>query len=365
MEPITAFCNNYEVTAIAGTDFIFVFVCCLVEIFIICFTVCNIYLPLSNKSVKKKIPMLFRCLILGYHSFVLIYLVLVTIIKIFIAFNISGVLDYAWDSSCNVVNFWSTLSIAAAYTTCVMFWFFRLIKIFDGTIYSFSKKKEKVIVAIFICVVVTGFISRIIAIIMSYTIVENNSYVFNHNNSDTFCKYKQHVIDFLLILQAPNDISYKYHLNHFYGCMIKSTHITSYFMLFGNILIIIAVPSMNGFLFYQFVKKMSQLLNNTRKVNDRIQRNPINDEQLFIKYLNIIIGVSSISTTLISLPLSVFYIRLFAPLMYFDLILNGYFIIVIFQFGNKLLCQCCKNRIWKLVNNKRDKLPSASSEPSL
>ena len=103
---------------------------------------------------------------------------------------------------------------------------------------------------------------------------------------------------------------------------------------------------------------MSQLLNNTHKVNG--SRNAIKDEQSFVKYLNAIIGISSVLTTLISVPLSIFNVRLFASLIFFDFILNGYFIIVIFQFGNKLLCQCCKKRIWTLVKRKKNKLQSAS-----
>ena len=119
---------------------------------------------------------------------------------------------------------------------------------------------------------------------------------------------------------------------------------------------------MNAYLFYQFVKKMNQLLQRVNKVQERYV---INDDQLYLKYLNIIIGISSVLTTLISISLTIFNRGLFAPLMYFDLIINGYFIVVIFQFGDKLLCRCCKNRIWKLVKHKRKKLRSASPEPSL
>ena len=365
MNPITALCDSYEVTALVGTEFILLFVCCLIEIFILCFTIYNICLGQNNKNVKKKITMLFRCLIVGYHSFVFIYLLLILILKIFLIFNISNVLDYAWDESCNILNFWSNLFIPAAYTTCIMFWFFRLMKIFNGTIYSFSQKKKKMIITVFLFVVFIGFSSMIIAIIMSYTTVKNSSnmYVFNNNNHDAFCKYKQHVIDFLPILQTSNDVSYKYHLNHFYGCTIKSTHISSYFVLFSKILTIIAVPSMNGFLFYHFVVKMSQYLKDTYKVNGKINR--INDDQLFIKYLNVIIGISCVLTTLISISLTIVNRHFFLPLLYIDLILNGYFIVVIFQFGNKLLCKCCKNKIWRLVKIKRDKFRSVSTESSL
>ena len=227
----------------------------------------------------------------------------------------------------------------------------------------FQKKFEKLSLQ-YLFVLFTGFLSRITAMIMSYTIVDNNFYVFDNTNHDAFCKYKQNVIDFLPILHASGDVSYKYRLHHFYGCELKSTHISSYFFLFGSILAIILVPSMNGFLFYQFVKRMNQLLQNMNKVS--CNRNRINEERLFITYLNVIIGVSSVSTTLISISLSIFNPSLFMALLYFDLILNGYFMLIIFKFGNKLLCQCCKNRIWALVHKKTDKLQApSSSEPSL
>lgn len=66
--------------------------------------------------------------------------------------------------------------------------------------------------------------------------------------------------------------------------------------------------------------------------------------------MNGLLGIISVSTTLVSLALSVVDINLFAILFYFDCMVNGILIIMVLNFGNWLVCPCCQKLIDKLIN---------------
>ena len=142
----------------------------------------------------------------------------------------------------------------------------------------------------------------------------------------------------------------------------------------GKGIALVSVPIGNGFLFYQFVVKMSKLMKDSHERKRRqkakhfdkqIKVNIAFDkDRLYMIYLNCIIGILSVSTSLISLLLIFINTHLFASLAFFDVVLNGYLMLLVYQFGHNLLPKCCTKRIWNCVQRQKEKINIESTDTS-
>lgn len=295
-------------------------------------------------------------------------------------FDFGPSFDYTSQLGCNLTEIWNLIAIGWVYSAGVYFWLFRLIKIFHGTIYAFCVKNTKLLIRIYGIGFGMGFLLFFIAFLMSHFDEHNDRF-----NLHVFCRYKVNIGDFLPVLnqlitssENDNDIDYNYNykINNFYTCQMRSECISSYILLVGKILALISIPIWNSFLFYQFFKKMNRLIknscdNNTNCNSDfdnkRHNKSIFDEKQLYYVYLNCIIGITSVGTTLTTMLLVVFNSNLFVSLLYFDIVVNGYLMLLVYNFGNKLLPKCCRKRILRFIKrsqNKREKLQLASTETS-
>ena len=308
----------------------------------------------KNKDGKKPIPVLFKCLIFGYHICAISLYGLTISTYIPILFNTGSVYDFTSLFGCNVAQFWGLLPFSGMYPASILFWFFRLVKIFDGTMYGVSVKCQRICTLIFVIMATISTTCLFISIIISY---RNENGDWTSDNSQTFCRKKYNIMDFLPILQESKTISYNYKINNFYTCNVKSDHPSSYLMVLGLLLTILSVPVMNGYLFYQFVTKMRQLIKNIGATKDsRIDNNGKRFEQaqLYYIYLNCVIGILSVSTTFLSLALYIIDRGAFLSAIFIDAVMNGYFMLLVYHFGNKILPKCCNSIILGLAKNKQE-----------
>ena len=332
-------------------------ICTILEICLFVFAIYHICLPLKKKDRSPKtIPILFQCLIFGYHISAISLYALVITTYIPVLFNTGSVYDFTSLFTCNIARFWALLPFSGIYPASILFWFFRLVKIFNGTIYGVSVKFQRICILIFVIIVILSTACTFGGIIVSY---RNDNGNWTSDNSQTFCREKYNVVDFLPILQESNKISYNYKINNFYTCDVKSDHLSSYLLVLSSLLTILSVPVMNGYLFYQFVKRMSQLIKNisTRK-NSNAQKNSKTDQfedaQLYYIYLNCVIGILSVSTTLLSLVLYIVDRGAFLSAIFIDVVINGYFMLLVYHFGNKILPKCCDSTILGFVKKKKE-----------
>ena len=357
LKRITEICDSDPLHVPVGTRFIFCLVCAVCEIFMSGFVLYHICIFKSSKDSKNQssIPVLFRLLIFTYHGSVWILFILQLIGHIPILFNLGSSYDFSTNMGCNITHFWSVIPFGSIYSASVFFWWMRLIKIFDGTIYAVSQTKEKCITYIFFLVMVTGYLAVIAGLILSYAYTSNDNdgnVSITNNNSDAFCARKVNVIDFLPILQSSNKYSYHFKTNHFYGCILTPNSMSRFLLLSAYMIAMVTVPVFNGFLFYQFVLKLKGLITHSSKDKSI----PFDSSQLYFVYLNCIIGMFSVATSSIALLLAIFFHHLFFLLMYVDVVINGYLMILVYKLDKNYYHNVVIRKLLHVSNKKENDL---------
>ena len=352
MKKIANECNDsgQDVNALVGTEIIVNTFCFVFEAFLITFLLIKLC---TNHNTIRVIPTKFRLLLCLYHTISLTNYSLFLSIYIPLVFGLDcQIYDYSSILTCNLFQFVILTLGGCNYFILALFWLLRLQSVFANSKYRFSTKSCQVWRTILLVPCLLAILASLIAFIISF---DNTG-----TNNNAFCISKFNVIDFIPYLASHNcykkQYSYNFMKHNFYTCYIDPNHISSQIAYLGMVQIGVIVPFFNGLLFYLFVKRMKQMRSDHKNLGGELKsiNMKMEREQLHHIYLNSIIGITSVSTTMIAFALNIIQSSLFDSLFLLDWLLNGYLMFIVFKFGEQLIPQFFKKMIIKKITRDID-----------
>ena len=332
----------------------------------------------------KKIPAIFKICLLVYHLCFFGWLIGVNYGYQYAAFTINDIYDLRYDTLCYLNHTILATPFTAVYSSMTIFWLLRLKYVFARSIYSLNHKLYWFILIWLLIACVSMLILSFL--VLGITVVEKNK-------NSIFCLFQIHVHDFYPWYDyfVSSDITsneYNDRLNNFYLCEPRQKDVRNIDGNNINVLIIanmtsiaaiigiITVPVLNSILFFKYVQKYRQLSQSIANASLQIKSTTIirnhsdhnvDDEktnnqddkhmddhrvvslsmQRHIN-VNVLLGIASVSTTLLSLVL---YSSspIFSILVYFDGLLNGILMICSLDFGEWIVKKCCTCCLQKLM----------------
>ena len=352
MNSITVLCKETSDGAeYTGTKVIISFLAVVVEITMLCYTIYHLCLLRR----KTKVYWIFRALLFSYHTFCMLYIVSSFARFIIPMFNINNIHDMSSIFVCYKDAIFNILFFGCVYLSTAMYWLFRLKLTFSGSHYQSSNKFYNFMT----CWAIFGALIGLTLSIICFTIIIKD----NKNSENYFCLTKVNVQDFFPYLVSANSQKYRYKLDNFYKCAKNRNNSIWILTDLSTYIGVVCVPAINGVLFYQYTIKMKRFvldfnkhgLHQVNKVNKHHIEASMRKKGQFVSiYKNVLIGVSSISSTFIAIILYIFNSKMFGILFYIDVIINGLFMIMVLKFGQWMFCKCCRNFILKSINSQYD-----------
>lgn len=351
MTEINAICSSepFKIvnSGLNGTKFILILLILCIESVICVYLANKMWCNCNNNKTISEVNNKIKCIVTVYHICFMLWLVLVLILYLDPVFS-QSTYDFSNLTSCIVANCLVLIPLTPLYLSLTLFWFYRLKGVFKGSKYEISKQLNTIIVCWTIIACVWSLLCLTFAVIM---IIDS---INNANSNEIFCLYHKQVMDFYPYMYNTYDdenniISYKYKLENWHICSLHR-HTSVFYLLLANTLMAIAsIPTMHGLLFYQYVKRMKQhgnemSISNTTNINSNCNNHNRNI------YFNGLLGIVSVSTTLISFLLYMADSQLLSTLFFIDLTVNAILMIMVLNFGKWLMCPCCQILIDRLIN---------------
>lgn len=298
----------------------------ILQVCIFCYLIFQLYI----RKHCKKIPLKFQLLMLTYHIACIIAncIGLAPTVTTSI-FEINDIYDYSTVYGCVYVVIVSIGPGLVVYSCVVLFWLLRLQVVFNGTIYQPSRRCNLYVLSIIGISVLFGIIFLTVSLIMFVFELEQG------NLNNIFCLTRVKVLDFALYWDKKD---YQYKMDHFYVCQAKSDHIIgqlSYCIVFVGM---VSIPLINGILCYLYVSKFRSLVGYNQVT---IQNDEMIKCQKKHVYINLMIGIITVSSTFIVLLLNGIQFQWFASLFAVDLLINALCMFMVFEFGEWMFCGCC------------------------
>ena len=320
-----------------GTEIMIVLVSLIIETVVLIYAIYNLFFR-SKRGTKTKLQPVFRILVLSYHISLFLFLVLFATDAIRIMLKLSPEYDRSSLFTCIALAEVAQVVLTSAYLSIILFWFLRLKLIFKSSIYQISKTFN-IIFTTWI-VVSWSICTSLVLIVLIMTLIDLND---NNKNSNIFCNNRIKIIDFIPYMYNDEKYSYSYKLKNFYTCDINMNHQLYQFKRISLIIGAITIPVANLVSFYLYFCKMKANAKNTKNVNSEHQRSRFRHI-----YVTGIVGVISVGSTLISVILYTFD-DAFSCLILIDALLNGVLMIMVLDFGQWMVCECCIRSIDKFI----------------
>lgn len=315
-------------------------------------TKCTLNIHRKHGKLSTKI----RCIVTVYHLSFMLWLVILSTLYSIPIFS-QTTYDVSSLPACIISTNIVLIPFTSIYVCCALFWFVRLKGVFQRSKYQISRTLNMFIL---LWINMGAFCS---VVCLSCGLVITIIAILNNNSNEIFCLQSKQVLDFFVYVHdmydnENNKITYQYKLSNWHVCSLKPNSLVFYLSLGNNIIGAMSVPTVNAILFYQFVSKMKQhardmSLSQTKiiKIDKKSQQiKDVSSNYNQQVYLNGIIGIISVLTTILSLILYIVDETLFSFLFFVDLIINGILMIMVLNFGHWLICNCCHKLIDKLIN---------------
>lgn len=334
-----------------GTKLIIILTTLTVETVVFVYVIRKMW---CSSQVSKRISYI----VTTYHICFMLWLVILCILFLNPVFS-DSTYDFSNTISCITITNISSIPFTPLYLSLILFWFTRLKGVFQRSKYQISQKLNLIIISSAAIACVSSIICLLYGLMLAIIAIDNG------NADKIFCLYTKHVLDFYPFVydiydeENNNVISYQYKLENWRTCFLNRNTWVQYLSFANNIIGAISVPSLNAILFYQYVKRMKQHGNDMRLSHTTVSNSSSNSNSngdIYSStnhrnvYLNGLLGIISVSTTLLSLVLFAIDPDLFSMLFFIDLFVNGILMIMVLRFGNWLICPCCQTLVDKLIS---------------
>ena len=325
-----------------------------------------------NKSFQMTLTLYHVSFLSLLCVFNLVYLPMIFEYDIFTKSNNSKYkYDFSSAADCYLGYHLSVIPLVGCYLAVLLFWLFRLKLVFNDSIYQISNKLYILLTLWIIVVGVVGFLLVMTAMILTIFTTETEE------ENKVYCLQKIAIVDFIPYIRIHNynydknknnHDSYSYKINNFYSCQEgKYNSNLAQRSTFGQLIwtltdipiyvAFVSIPILNSLLFFFYVKKMNQIRHDMNQANLSVHtcasntkniNNNNNIEQLKRLgdiYRTAVIGICSISTTLVTFCLYFINGYYWSSLYFIDLMVNGYLMIVVFKFASWMCPKCCTKMI--------------------